>query len=578
MKLSPSLIPGILTLSLMVLSAHAQTGNAPIMRLSTAAITAGQVAAGATVPAQTVQIYNIGTGTLAPVVSSGATWLQAALGPAAACVAPLTGSCLPINVTFNTASLAAGTYTGFLSVSDPGAIDSPQTISVTLTIIGYGAPGGITLYAAPGGGIASTTIHTHSLAAIQPSTASGGNWLTVALSESGAGTYTFYYPYVVTATTQSGQAAGTYTGSLVVSGSNTAADNQTIPVTLNVTTSPIAQLSPTSVTLLTGPGGQASQTVSIANLGQGALAVSSATPTVTNGSGWLTAVVNSGGGSVTITASAASLAPGAYQGSVALAANAANTAALTIPVSLLVTQQSGPQIGYGGVVDNAGRAPIAPGDIAVVYGAQLSPGTSSATTLPLPTSLGGVEVLINGVASPLFFTSAGQIDFQLPYETQPGTATVQVSDNGTLSNIVSVQVASRAPSILVYGAGLPIIVDYNTGKLYASGVSFAPGDTLVIYAIGLGQTSPAAVTGAAASGSTLETIPPPIEVMLGGSSPFDSTIQITPSFVGLAPNFVGLYQINATIPASYVPPAGNQATLSLNIQSAGSQPVSITVQ
>ena len=550
-----------------------------MMRLSTTSLMPLSVVVGSSPAAQVIQISNAGGGTLAPTVTSGATWVQAAIGTAAPCTGGVAGSCIPLTVTYKTAALAAGTYTAFLSVSDPNAIDSPQTVSVTVTIVGYGVSGGIQLYTAPLG-TATAIVNTHGAVTAQPSTATGGNWLTVSLS--GSGSFAFYYPYQITATAQSGQGPGTYTGSVVLSGSNTASDNATIPVTLNVTTSPIAQVSPATVSILAAFGSQTVYTVSVANIGEGSLSVTGATPTVTTGSGWLSAVVGSGGGTVTITADATSLQPGGYQGSVALQTNAANNAALVIPVTLLVTSQSGPLISYGGIVDNTGQAPIAPGDIAVAYGAAFSsPATATASALPLPTLLNGVQIFVNGVAAPLYYTSSGQIDFQLPYETALGTAVAQVSNNGVMGNKISVKVVAREPEILVTGAAgsPPIIVDYTTGGMLSqSGVTAHPGDTLVIYAIGLGQTTPAATDGTAASTSPLQSIASPITSTITMGGGFNDTAVVTPAFVGLTPGLAGLYQINVTIPPTFVPPADNTVPLVLSVGGAVSRPVNITVQ
>ncbi len=548
----------------------------PMMRLSTAAVSAMNVTAGTNPTPQTIQIFNAGGGTLSPAVSSSATWLQGSVGAAVACTSPFAGTCLPLTVTYNTAALAAGTYTGFLSVSDPNAVDSPQTVSVTVTILGYGAPAGLTLFTAPGG-TATATVNTHAMVTAQASTATGGNWLTVSLS--GSGSYSFYYPYQVKATAQPGQGPGAYSGSVQISGSNTASDNATIPVTLNVTTSPIAQVTPAAISLIAGTGGQASQTLSVANAGQGALTLSGATPTVTTGTGWLTATVTAS--TVTVTANTAGLQPGGYQGSVALATNAANNASLTIPVSLFVTAQSGPVIGFGGIVDNTGQPRLAPGDIGVIYGTQLLTGSAApAVALPLATTLGNVQVLVNGVAAPLYYAAGGQIDFQVPYETAPGTAIIQVVNNGTAGNKVSATIVARAPEILLTGGvgSAPIVVDYTTGALLQQGVFAHAGDTLVVYAIGLGQTSPAATDGAAATSSPLEAIGPPISATLTGSTPFSPSAVVTPLFVGLTPGFAGLYQINLTIPATFPVPAGNLVTLSLNINGVNSAPVQFSMQ
>jgi len=72
----------------------------------------------------------------------------------------------------------------------------------------------------------------------------------------------------------------------------------------------------------------------------------------------------------------------------------------------------------------------------------------------------------------------------------------------------------------------------------------------------------------------LARVDPPSNVMLGGL--FTSTVQVTPLYIGLTPYFVGLYQINFTIPQNA--PTGNNVPLSLNVQGAASQGVTIAIQ
>lgn len=566
-------------IAILMLASAALAGAAPMMRMSTAAVQV-DVSAGSNAPAQAVELYNIGSGTLNPTAIAGASWLQASIGAQTSCAVSPNGQCLPLSLVFSTSSLAAGTYTAFVSVSDPNAVDSPQTISVVVNV--ETVPSTLTLYAAPGGGVATATIDPKSVVSVQPSVGGGGNWLSVAAQGTTQGAY---YPYLVSATTQTNQGPGAYAGTILVSGSNYAPDNHTIEVTLNVTASPIAQLSASMVNLTASTGASSTGYVAVANAGQGSLTVSGATAAVTNGSGWLSATAASSG-LVAITASAASLPPGLYVGSVALSTNAVNNADLTIPVNFLVTRQTGPLIGFGGVVDNAvASGTVAPGDIAVAYGIQFTTSAPGGpTTLPLATSFNNVQITVNGTPAPLYFTSAGQIDFEVPFGTPPGTAIVQVIDNNQPGNSVSVTIAERAPKILVFGGGTPIIVNYSDGSIPSETFTLLkshaahPGDTLIIYAIGLGQTDPEATTGAAATNPPLLEIDPPVTVTLGGG--FSPTTTITPLFTGLAPGFVGLYQINVTLPENV--PTGSSSNnysvpLMMDVQGASTPPVYIAI-
>jgi uncharacterized protein (TIGR03437 family) len=75
------------------------------------------------------------------------------------------------------------------------------------------------------------------------------------------------------------------------------------------------------------------------------------------------------------------------------------------------------------------------------------------------------------------------------------------------------------------------------------------GDTIVIYAIGMGPTSPPVASGTASPSSPLATVPGTTKVCFGTESPFFQAPCAAPIFAGLTPDFVGLYQINVTIPS-----------------------------
>src|ERR1700676_422249 len=68
---------------------------------------------------------------------------------------------------------------------------------------------------------------------------------------------------------------------------------------------------------------------------------------------------------------------------------------------------------------------VAPGSLATIFGINLSKNAPvHGSTLPLPTTLGDVEVSVNGHAAPLDYVDSNQINFQVPFEVLPGPASV----------------------------------------------------------------------------------------------------------------------------------------------------------
>ena len=79
-----------------------------------------------------------------------------------------------------------------------------------------------------------------------------------------------------------------------------------------------------------------------------------------------------------------------------------------------------PEIKYNGVANIGGftlAGKLAPGSLGAIFGLNLAAQAVTAPSLPLPTTLGGVRVLVNGSPAPIHYVSPGQITFQVPYET-----------------------------------------------------------------------------------------------------------------------------------------------------------------
>jgi uncharacterized protein (TIGR03437 family) len=547
----------------------------PRLGLSTTTIGPINIATGSNGPGQTVQAYNYGDGSLTLTATSSASWLTASVGSQTACV-QASGGCYPISLSLNTSGLAGGAYTEYLTISSTGAIDSPQTIAVTVNTAPV--PSSITAYVTPNGGSFSTTtfpVFTGGTGVKGTVTTQGGNWLQFLSGSSGI--VAASSPWLIQVAAQNGMAPGTYTGSVAIAGSSVASDNKTINVTLNVTSAPIVSVNNTTIQLAGYAGGPAQYAVvNFSNLTSGTTLT---VATASSSAAFLTASVSSPG-TLLLTATPGSLAPGLYTSTVTITSNAANNALVAIPVEFTVAPAGLPSISMGGIVNAATGAQeaVSQGDIASIYGTQFAAlGTSAVnSSTPLATTLGSTQVLLNNVPVPLYYVSPGQINFQVPYGAPANQlASVQVVANGNAGNLRSLSVNASAPRLLYFvsfiAGNYGVIVNAGDGSLtLPSGTTvpgFAthpakPGDTIVIYGIGFGQTTPAAVEGAAApSKAPLESIGNVTATFGGGFGGIP--VAVTPSFSGLTPTAVGLYQVNVVVPPT--PPFGNAVPITLSV-------------
>ncbi len=473
---------------------------------------------------------NLGDGTLNLSVSvqSGNTWLTASVD-ASQC----------IQFVLDVSALPRGTHTASVTVSAPLAIDAPQVVTVT-ALVGGGDPVAIDQYLAPGRAAGASFYtgyptlfpgHCPAGPSVSTTTQDGGAWLAVNFQYRSTLGY-FYQTGYIHLRPPANMPPGTYTGS--VTQSNYWA--RTIPVTMRVTTQPIAVPSTPRIDLRLAAGGPAITypflpPLTFTNSGMGTLELQGVSAA---GEG-VSATLQTG--QVFVTVDPMSRGPGVYtDGVVTIQCNGANCP-VQVPVNLEIVPRAAPIIAYQGVVDNAFFKPrsVAPGDVCILKGEQLSVHSpATATGFPLPTSLGGATVLVNNVLAPLYYTSFGQIAFQMPYGVATGMALVQVLRDDVLSNTVTVNVVAHAPQIVVITNADYHLRDVNNPT--------KPGETLILWAIGLGATKPLVETGDAAPlyPPAVATNPPMVQI---------AWRSVTPTFAGLSGGSAGLYQVIVAVPA-----------------------------
>ena len=217
-----------------------------------------------------------------------------------------------------------------------------------------------------------------------------------------------------------------------------------------------------------------------------------------------------------------------------------------------------PVVPATGILNGAGFdssvAGVSPGAIVTIFGTNLSTAPSTGVqpglipgTTQLSTSSNGTRVTFDGVAAPLFFVSPGQLNVQVPFEVAgKASSQVVVTLNGSASSAVTVPVLESTPGIFTSnssGKGPAVIL--NQDGSFNSSINPAPEGTIIqLFATGLGAVTPAVPTGQLAPTSlplALSTTLP--TVLIGGAS---SPANL--EFSGLAPGFVGLWQVNVRVP------------------------------
>jgi uncharacterized protein (TIGR03437 family) len=207
-------------------------------------------------------------------------------------------------------------------------------------------------------------------------------------------------------------------------------------------------------------------------------------------------------------------------------------------------------INPAGVVNAATFAPftagVSGGEFLTIYGNNLAPGTFISSGVPYQTNLAGVQVLVNGVAAPIYYVSSSQLSIIAPSGNPFSLAQFQVNNNGSLSNVVTESVNDTTPGVFLQpnpgGIGYGAIVHLD-GSPVSSSKPAQPGEYLEAFLTGLGPVYLTVPDGAAPPISPLSYTVSTITADLAGLS-------VPIGFAGLAPELAGLYQINLQIPLS----------------------------
>jgi uncharacterized protein (TIGR03437 family) len=193
---------------------------------------------------------------------------------------------------------------------------------------------------------------------------------------------------------------------------------------------------------------------------------------------------------------------------------------------------------------------VSPGDVVTIMGSNLGPAVPQGTQLDgsgaVANTLSDTQVLFDGVASPLLYASAGQINAVVPFGVTGSTTGIQVQYQGQSSDLFPMTVAAATLGIFsadASGRGQAVMLNQD-GSLNSPDNPARAGSIVTLWATGAGQLSPPVADGAVVTADNLPIPVLPVLAQVGGNA-------AEVLYAGGAPGIVaGVIQVNLRIPRS----------------------------
>jgi len=240
-------------------------------------------------------------------------------------------------------------------------------------------------------------------------------------------------------------------------------------------------------------------------------------------------------------------------------------------------QQNPPAISAVTSAASYSQDAIAPGQIVSIFGDNLGPTPAAGMQLDksgaVAFEIGETQVLFDGVASPMVWASAGQVNAVVPFGISSQTSQAQVQYEGQISDPFEVTVAASSPGIFALdgsGSGQAAALNQD-GSINGTANPAAAGSVVVLYATGAGLFSPQLRDGAVITADNLPVPVQPVYVEIAGQP-------AKVLYAGGAPGAVaGVLQVNAEIPAGVAKSLATPVTLRIGDRT--SQPgITIAIQ
>lgn len=212
-----------------------------------------------------------------------------------------------------------------------------------------------------------------------------------------------------------------------------------------------------------------------------------------------------------------------------------------------------------------------PNSFISIYGTNLANVTkpislSDIGTGMLPASLQGtgVGVLIGGISGYIYYVSPNQVNVLIPENFTPGPVTVELENRGIYGPPVQIMLSATAPALFQLDA-TNALGTHGNGPVVTPQSPAVPGEIVVLYATGLGVTSPETICGTLPESAWPIADFADFQVQLNGVAVDPKLIQ----YAGDTPGFAGLFQVNLQLPADCPPNPQIQIGFANNLSPPG---------
>jgi uncharacterized protein (TIGR03437 family) len=215
-------------------------------------------------------------------------------------------------------------------------------------------------------------------------------------------------------------------------------------------------------------------------------------------------------------------------------------------------QRQAPSYSAASIVNAASQVAgqFAPNTLATLYGTGLAWTTRAMAQEDirgdrLPTVLAGtgLRILVNNMPAYIYYVSPAQVNFLFPSNLLPGQAGLQLVLEGRAGPLVEITLGETAPGLFCVD-GETVIATRVDGSLITREQRAQPGEIIVLYATGLGQTTPSLISGVVPLEIAFIQRRSELRITINGEAVPSENIL----YSGISPGWAGLYQINLRLP------------------------------